>query len=51
MPDASELRHQARKCRQLAEGADERTAASLLMLADAYEAEADALDPPEPPLS
>ena len=35
---------------QLAEGADERTAADLLMLAAAYEADADALDPPEPPL-
>lgn len=48
MSDAPKLRRQARQCRELAEGADERTAANLLMLAAAYEAEADELGPPEP---
>lgn len=44
--DAPELRRKARECRRLANGADERTAAHLLMLAAAFEADADELDPP-----
>jgi len=44
MRDADHLRKQAKQCRQLAGGADERTAANLLMLADDYEAEADRLE-------
>ena len=42
------LREKARKCRQLAKGADDRTRDNLLMLADSYEAEARKLEPPAP---
>jgi hypothetical protein len=42
--DAASLRAKAATCRQLAENADERTATTLHMLADDYEAEARELD-------
>ena len=45
MSDAASLRAKAAKCRQLAESADERTAATLALLADDYEAEARELEP------
>lgn len=44
MPDAAERRQQAQKCRDLAEQADDRTAANLRMLADEYEREARLLE-------
>ncbi len=52
MAEPAQKRELARKCRALAEAADDRTAASLRMLADDYEAEAAALEarrtPPAP---
>lgn len=48
MTTADELRTKAEKCRQLAKGADDLTRANLLMLAEAYEAEAARLEPPNP---
>lgn len=39
-----ELRTKAKKCRQLARGADERTRENLLMLAESCESEADSLE-------
>ena len=41
---APQCRDEAEKCRQLAAEADERSAATLLMLAADYEAEAERLD-------
>lgn len=43
MPTPDELRELARKCRDLAPEADERTSENLLMLAADYEAEAERL--------
>jgi hypothetical protein len=51
MDDAASLRDKAARCRRLAETADERTAATLRMLADDYEAEARALEPEAKPPS
>lgn len=44
MRDPAQLREEARNCRQLAAEADERSAATLLMLAADYEAEAERLE-------
>jgi hypothetical protein len=49
MSDADRLREKAARCRQMAETADERTAADLRMLAGDYEAEARALEPAPKP--
>ena len=50
MSDAASLRDKASRCRHMAETADQATAATLRMLADDYEAEANALEPePKPP--
>ena len=50
MHTADQYREKAARFRELAEGADERTAATLLLLADDYEAEARRLEPDaEPP--
>jgi hypothetical protein len=48
MASPDELRAKAEKCRRLATGADDVTRANLLMLAEAYEAEAAKLEPPNP---
>ena len=45
---ANELRGKARRCRELSRGLDEATRLGLLKLAEAYEAEADALEPAPP---
>ena len=51
MHSAAEYREKAARFRELAEGADEHTAASLILLADEYEAEARRLEPDaEPPM-
>ena len=44
MPDATQKRELAKYCRALAEAADDRTAASLRMLADDYDAQAAELE-------
>ena len=52
MPTPGELRELARKCRDLAPEADERTSGHLLMLAADYEAEAERLQgEAKPPLA
>jgi hypothetical protein len=51
MHTAAEYREKAARFRELAEGSDNQTAASLLMLAEEYEAEARRLEPDaEPPM-
>jgi len=44
MSSPAELRRKAAECRQLAPGAQDNTAANLLMLAEDYEAEADRVE-------
>jgi hypothetical protein len=48
MTSPGELRAKAEKWRQLAKGADDLTRANLLMLAQAYDAEAVKPEPPNP---
>ena len=51
MQTAAYYREKAARFRELAKGADERTAASLIQLAEDYEAEARDLEPDaEPPI-
>ena len=47
MTISEHLRAKAANCRRIAEEVDDQTRANLLMLAEAFEAEADALDSPE----
>jgi hypothetical protein len=48
MSDPIELRAKAGRCRELAKGAGEGTRATLLMLADDFEALANEADQPSP---
>ena len=51
MDDSNKKRELAKQCRDLAEAADNGTAANLRMLATDYEAEADKIEADQPPLA